>query len=76
MHIAHGQSTYELPGKESLVCGPPTNEHSLSQIKNENPGVPSAQPQTQQCQLAQIFSPAQTLKRRLPPSVPPAQPGK
>ena len=73
---AHGQSTYELPVEESLVCGPPTNEHSVSGTKKENLGVPSAQPQTQQCQAAQSLSPAWTLKRKVPQSVPPAQQGK
>ena len=72
----HGQSTYELPVKESLVCGPLTDEHIVSQTKKEPPGVPSAQPQTQQYQAAQGLPPAQTLKRRLPPSVPTYHPGK
>ena len=53
-----------------------SDELSVSQIKKENPGVPSAQPQTQQFEAAQSLSPAQTLNRNVPLSLPPTKPDK
>ena len=67
---------YDLPVKESLVCGPPIYAHNVSQIKKENPGVQSAQPQTQQFEAAQSLSPAQNLNINVPLSVPPTKPDK
>ena len=55
MHNANDRGTYQLPVKESLVCGPLTKKQ-LSQCviditpQKETQGVPSAQQQSQQRQ--------------------------